>query len=132
MQDVDGLKPSQYLIQTAEKNIKGEIFLDYAEQLITGYYKTKPNKDINTRTTAVFFIKYLKTLGFDVTNDIFADNAWYFRNALVRANYNDLTLGVYETTKYLELFIKNLLLKETNTLKNRTMHINYRKSIWSR
>ena len=44
----------------------------------------------NTRTTAVFFIKYLRTLGFDVTNDIFAENAWYFRNALVRANYNDL------------------------------------------
>ena len=58
----------------------------------------------NTRTTAVFFIKYLRTLGFDVTNDIFAENAWYFRNALVRANYNDLKNGVHETTEYLELF----------------------------
>ena len=77
----------------------------------------------NTRTTAVFFIKYLRTLGFDVTNDIFAQNAWYFRNALVRANYNDLVNGVHETTEYLELFLKNLLLGEKNELHNRTMHI---------
>lgn len=77
----------------------------------------------NTRTTAVFFIKYLKTLGFDVTNDIFADNAWYFRNALVRANYSDLQNGVYETTEYLELFLRNFLLNENNDLRNRYLHI---------
>lgn len=80
----------------------------------------------NTRTTAVFFIKYLRTLGFDVTNDIFAENAWYFRNALVRANYNDLKNGVHETTEYLELFLRNLLLDEKNELHNRTMHISGR------
>lgn len=77
----------------------------------------------NTRTTAVFFIKYLRTLGFETTNDIFAENAWYFRNALVRANYNDLKNGVHETTEYLELFLRNLLLDEKNELHNRTMHI---------
>lgn len=77
----------------------------------------------NTRTTAVFFIKYLHTLGFDVTNDIFAENAWYFRNSLVRANYNDLKNGVHETTEYLELFLRNLLLNENNPLHNRTLHI---------
>ena len=77
----------------------------------------------NTRTTAVFFIKYLRTLGFDVTNDIFAENAWYFRNALVRANYNDLTRGIHETTEYLEMFLRNLLLDEKNVLSNRAMHI---------
>lgn len=77
----------------------------------------------NTRTTAVFFIKYLRTLGFDAANDIFAENAWYFRNALVRANYNDLKNGIHETTKYIELFLRNLLLDETNELHNRTMHI---------
>ena len=77
----------------------------------------------NTRTTAVFFIKYLKTLGFDVTNDIFAENAWYFRNALVRANYNDLKNDIHETTEYLELFLKNLLLDEKNELHNRSMHV---------
>lgn len=77
----------------------------------------------NTRTTAVFFIKYLRTLGFDVTNNIFAENAWYFRNSLVRANYNDLKNGVHETTEYLELFLRNLLLNENNPLHNRTLHI---------
>ena len=77
----------------------------------------------NTRTTAVFFIKYLCTLGFDVTNNIFADNAWYFRNSLVRANYNDLKNGIHETTEFLELFLRNLLLNENHPLHNRTLHI---------
>lgn len=77
----------------------------------------------NTRTTAVFFIKYFRALGFDVTNDIFAENAWYFRNALVRANYTNLQKGVHETTEFLELFLRNLLLGETNELKNRKLHI---------
>ena len=77
----------------------------------------------NTRTTAVFFIKYLRTLGFTVTNDMFADHAWYFRNALVRANYQNLKLGVYRTTEYLERFLRNLLLDEDHVLSNRNMHI---------
>lgn len=77
----------------------------------------------NTRTTAVFFIKYLRTLGFDVTNDIFAENAWYFRNALVRANYTNLKKDVHETTEFLEFFLRNLLLGENNELKNRYLHI---------
>lgn len=77
----------------------------------------------NTRTTAVFFIKYLHTLGFDMTNDIFAENAWYFRNAMVRANYNNYKKGVFATTEYLETFLRNLLLEETNPLKNRDLHI---------
>ena len=77
----------------------------------------------NTRTTAVFFIKYLQFLGFHVTNDIFAKNAWYFRNAMVRANYNNLQKGIHETTVFLELFLRNLLLGENNPLQNRTMHV---------
>ncbi len=77
----------------------------------------------NTRTTAVFFIKYLRTLGFDVQNDIFAEYAWFFRNALVRANYNNLRKNVHETTEYLEMFLRNLLLDEDNELSNRAMHI---------
>ena len=77
----------------------------------------------NTRTTAVFFIKYLSTLGFTVTNDMFADHAWYFRNALVRANYQNLKLGVYRATEYLERFLQNLLLDESHLLSNRCMHI---------
>ena len=77
----------------------------------------------NTRTTAVFFIKYMQFLGFNVTNDIFAKNAWYFRNAMVRANYNNLKKGIHETIEFLELFLRNLLLGEKNLLQNRTMHI---------
>lgn len=79
----------------------------------------------NTRTTAVFMIKYLRTLGFDATNDVFAANAWYFRNSLVRANYTNLRSGIHETTEFLELFLRNLLLDEKNDLHNRSMHINY-------
>ncbi len=240
LQKVDGLKPSQYLISTAIKNIEGEISIDTAEQWISQYYEENPSltgenrteeadkvsvriakllsepafsfnanqylaihkylfKDIyshagqirtynitkkewvlegetvvygmaselkntleydlsqeknfsyrglsleeimthlatfiarlwqihvfeegNTRTTAVFFIKYLKTLGFNVTNDIFAENSWYFRNALVRANYNNLAKGIYETNEYLLLFLRNLLLGENNPLSNRQLHI---------
>lgn len=240
LQAVDGLKPSQYLIETAIKNIEGDISIEEAQKLLNSYYEEHPQNDANdrteeadkvsariaqvlseqafsftpneyigihkklfngiydcagkirdynitkkewvlegatvlygsaselretleydlsvekkfsykdlsiddiihhlahfvarlwqihifgegnTRTTAVFFIKYLKTLGFCVTNDIFAEYAWYFRNALVRANYNDLKKGIHETTEYLELFLKNLLLDEKNELHNRTMHI---------
>ena len=241
LQAVDGLKPSKYLIDTAVKNIEGEITMKEAQNLIENYYKSKPAKstdnqrteeadkvasriaellsepafsfspneyisihrklfmgiykhagairdynitkrewvldgatvtygsaselkstleyDIsqerafdykgltideiirhlaffiaklwqihifgegNTRTTAVFFIKYVRTLGFPATNDIFAESAWYFRNSLVRANYNNLEAGVHETTEYLELFLRNLLLGERNQLKNRFMHI---------
>ena len=240
LQAVDGLKPSKYLIDTAIKNIEGDISIDEAQELLNAYYEENPKADIedrteeadkvavriakilsekafsftpneyisiheklftgiyehagkmrdynitkkewvlngatvlygsaselratldydfseerkfsyknlsmeeiihhlaifvsrvwqihvfgegNTRTTAVFFIKYLRTLGFDATNDIFAENAWYFRNALVRANYNDLKNGVHETTEYLELFLRNLLLDEKNELHNRSMHI---------
>ena len=72
----------------------------------------------NTRTTAVLFIKYLRTLGFSATNDIFAENAWYFRNVLVRANYTNLQQGIHETTEYLEVFLRNLLLNEKNELHN--------------
>ena len=80
----------------------------------------------NTRTTAVFFIKYLRSMGFPVTNDIFAENAWYFRNALVRANYTDWNHGIQSTAEYLELFLKNLLAGEKNELKNRYLHIQWK------
>lgn len=240
LQAVDGLKPSQYLIDTAIKNIEGKISIDEVQTLLNGYYEKKPKTDSedrteeadkvaariakilsekafsftpneyisihrklflgiyshagqirdynitkkewvlngatviygsaselratldydfteerkfsykglsmneiirhlaifvsrlwqihifgegNTRTTAVFFIKYLRALGFDATNDSFAENAWYFRNSLVRANYNDLRNGVHETTEFLELFLRNLLLDEKNELHNRSMHI---------
>jgi fido (protein-threonine AMPylation protein) len=78
----------------------------------------------NTRTTAIFVIKYLWKLGFkNVNNDLFAEHSWYFRNALVRANYEDLSRGIYRTEKFLINFLSNLLLKGNIPLKNREMHI---------
>ena len=241
LQDVDGLKPSEYLIETAKKNIDGDITLEEANDLIHSYYKSKtarldvenrteeadkvsariaqilsedafvfsPNQLIaihrrlfdgiykfagtirdyniskkewilkgksvvyagadtikdtmkydfdleksfdysalsidesikhitgfianmwqihpfgegNTRTTAVFAIKYLRSLGFNVTNTLLADNSWYFRNALVRANYADIQKGIFEDKTFLERFFRNLLLDEQNELKNRYLII---------
>lgn len=77
----------------------------------------------NTRTTAVFIIKYFRSLGFDVTNDTFAKNAWYFRNSLVRANYTNLQKGIYEDRTYLINFLRNLLLNENNRLENKELHV---------
>ena len=70
-------------------------------------------------------IKYMKTFGFRVNNDAFEKNSWYFRNALVRANYTNLQKGVHSTTKFLEMFFGNLLLDTDYELKNRYMHIDY-------
>ena len=80
----------------------------------------------NTRTTAIFLIKYLRKLGFKETNnDLFAEHSWYFRNALVRANYEDLSKDIHKTEKYLIRFLSNLLLKENYSLKNREIHVHY-------
>lgn len=108
------------------KNLSMEDIIHHLALFVSRLWQIHVFGEENTRTTAVFFIKYLRTLGFDVTNDIFAENAWYFRNALVRANYNDLKNGVHETTEYLELFLRNLLLDEKNELHNRSMHISGR------
>ena len=73
----------------------------------------------NTRTTAIFAVKYLRSLGYSVENEIFSDNSYYFRNALVRANYTNIPRGVHPTLVYLERFFANLLLGENNELKSR-------------
>ena len=91
----------------------------------SGIWQIHPFGEGNTRSTAVFIIKYLKTFGFAVSNETFAENSWYFRNALVRANYNDLQNGVYATTEFLELFFENLLMNAGHELKNRYMHIDF-------
>lgn len=90
-----------------------------------GIWQIHPFCEGNTRATAVFIIKYLKSFGFDVNNDLFSENSWYFRNALVRANYNNVKNGITATTKYLELFFENLLLGKNNELKNRYLHIDF-------
>ncbi len=105
------------------KNLSMDEIIKHLAVFVSRLWQIHIFSEGNTRATAVFFIKYLRTLGFDVTNDIFAENAWYFRNALVRANYTNLKKGVVDTTEYLELFLRNLLLGENNLLKNRDMHI---------
>lgn len=80
----------------------------------------------NTRTTAIFIIKYLRKLGYkEVNNDMFAEHSWYFRNALVRANYEDLSKNIHKTDTFLIRFFRNLLLHEQSVLQNREMHIHF-------
>lgn len=242
LQAVDGLKPSQYLIDTARRNIEGEITIDEVQDLLRSYYASEANRSVigedaeeadkaaanikrilstqtlafntngflsthrrifdgvmkhagelrkyditkkecvlrgdtvnylnwedlrraidydiqqekafsykglsdiekvrhlcyftadlwqihafsegNTRTTAVFLIQYLRSIGYKVNNDMFAKHSWYFRNALVRANYKNSALGIDYDYQYLERFFRNLLLGENNELKNRHLVIN--------
>ena len=101
-----------------------DAIIDHLSIFISNLWQVHAFEEGNTRTVAVFVIKYLRSLGYDVTNDIFAKNAWYFRNALVRANYKHLQKHVYEDRSYLINFLRNLLLGENNKLKNRELHIN--------
>ena len=78
-----------------------------------------------SRTTAVFLIKYLRSLGYSISNELFASHSWYFRNALVRANYFNREKGIVPTGKYLEAFLRNLILGEHNELRNRYLHVDY-------
>ena len=88
-------------------------------KFIAGIWQIHPFGEGNTRTTSTFAMKYLRTLGFDVDNDIFYDNSYYFRNALVRANYSNIPKGIEETTEYLERFFRNALMGEENKLQSR-------------
>lgn len=108
------------------KGLSTEEIISHLARFISNLWQIHIFGEGNTRTTAVFLIKYLSKLGFNVTNDIFAEYSWYFRNALVRANYNNREKGVFETTKFIELFLRNLLLGEDNILSNREMHIGYK------
>lgn len=105
------------------KNLSSQEIIHHLALFISDLWQIHAFSEGNTRTSAVFFIKYLRTLGYNVTNDIFAENSWYFRNALVRANYTDLKNNVHSTTEYLELFLENLLLNENHRLSNQSMHI---------
>lgn len=83
----------------------------------------------NTRTIAIFLIKYLRTFGFKVNNELFEEHSWYFRNALVRANYKNFATGIDATYEFLFRFFGNLLLGETNTLQNRHLHIDFNDTV---
>ena len=95
----------------------------HISRFVANLWQVHPFGEGNARTTAVFTIQYLKHLGFKVTNEVFADNSKYFRNALVRANYSNIQYGIKETTEYLERFFRNLLMGEKNELKSRYMII---------
>jgi fido (protein-threonine AMPylation protein) len=106
------------------KGLSEQEIIEHIAHFISNLWQIHIFGEGNTRTTAIFLIKYLRKLGFKhVNNDLFADHSWYFRNALVRANYEDLSKGIYRTEKFLIRFLSNLLLRGNYSLKNREMHI---------
>ena len=104
--------------------------ISHLTKFVSGLWQIHAFGEGNTRTTAVFTIQYLRSLGFDVNNDLFAKHSWYFRNALVRANYHNIAKGIDYTPIYLERFFRNLLLGEQWDLRNRYLHIHPTKE-WS-
>lgn len=105
------------------KNLSKDAVNRHIAKFTRDIWQIHPFCEGNTRSTAVFIIKYLNSLGYSISNEAFAKYSWYFRNALVRANYNDLPNGVHATTVYLEKFFDNLLYNGNNELKNRYLHV---------
>lgn len=97
--------------------------VEHLAKFVSGLWQIHPFGEGNTRTTAIFIIKYLRSQGFCVNNDMFERHSWYFRNALVRANYRNLEKGIGYEPIFLVRFFRNLLLGENHTLKNRYMMI---------
>lgn len=100
--------------------------ISHISKFISNVWQIHPFCEGNTRTTAVFLIKYLKFFGFPVNNAPFAKNAWYFRNALVRANWSNMMLDIQSSTLPLEHFLRNVILGTNFELKNRRLHILYK------
>ena len=105
------------------RGISSDDMVIHISHFVSGLWQIHPFAEGNTRTTAVFAILYLRSIGFEVNNDLFARHSWYFRNALVRANYKNALLGIDYTPIYLERFFRNLLLAEQWDLRNRYLHI---------
>lgn len=110
--------------QFVYKNLSSDNVIEHIAKFVSGIWQIHPFGEGNTRTTAIFTIKYLRSIGFTVNNDLFADNSWYFRNALVRANYRNVQKSIEPNITYLIKFFRNLLMGEHNELKNRFMVIN--------
>ena len=104
-------------------NLSKDKVIEHLATFVSNLWQIHAFQEGNTRTAAVFFIKYLRSLGYDVTNDVFAKNAWYFRNALVRANFKFVRRGIYDDKTYLIMFLRNLILNEHNVLRNRDLRI---------
>jgi len=109
----------QFVYAGLEKNK----MVEHVTRFVAGLWEIHPFGEGNTRTTAIFAIKYLRSLGFTVNNDLFEQHSWYFRNALVRANYKNAVKGIDYSPVYLERFFRNLLLGEQWDLRNRYLHI---------
>lgn len=128
--------PFEDLTQTIEYDLEQERsfrykglsqiqIIEHLAKFVSGIWQIHPFPEGNTRTTAVFTIKYLRSMCYGVENDMFKSHSWYFRNALVRANYRNAVKGIESTHEYLVLFFRNLLLGENNELKNRYLHIRW-------
>jgi ribosomal protein S25/prophage maintenance system killer protein len=108
------------------KGLNHHAIIEHISHFISYLWQIHIFGEGNTRTTAIFLIKYLRKLGFkEVNNELFAEHSWYFRNALVRANYEDMFKGIHKTEKYLVYFLSNLLLAKNYSLKNRELHVLY-------
>lgn len=105
------------------KGISTDAMVEHITRFVSGLWQIHAFCEGNTRTTAVFTILYLRSIGFKVDNSLFARHSWYFRNALVRANYKNAIKGIDYTSVYLERFFRNLLLGEKWDLRNRYLHI---------
>ena len=130
--------PFENIAETLDYDFAQERQFNYAEvstdesishiaAFTAGLWQIHPFGEGNTRTTAVFLIKYLRSFGFSISNDLFAVHSWYFRNALVRASYFNREKGIVPDMSYLVKFLRNLVLGEQNELKNRYLHIGYQR-----
>ena len=115
--DFDNEKKFKY------KGLSEDAFVEHFASFISGIWQIHPFREGNTRTVALFAIKYLKSMRHDVTNDLFAEKSWYFRNALVRANYSNIRLNVDKTQLPLEEFFKVLIYGDEIELHNRFLRI---------
>ena len=105
------------------KGLSSDEMISHISKFVSGLWQIHAFCEGNTRSTAVFIILYLRSIGFQVNNELFANHSWYFRNALVRANYKNAVKGIDYTPVYLERFFRNLLLGERWDLRNRYLHI---------
>ena len=105
------------------KGLTDDEKIEHIAKFISGIWQIHAFREGNTRTTAIFTIQYLRSLGYKVNNEMFAKHSWYFRNALVRANYRNIQKGIDYSPIYLVRFFRNLLLKDGWVLKNRYLHI---------
>lgn len=104
--------------------LSSDEIIEHIAKFVSNVWQIHAFREGNTRTTAVFAIQYLRSIGYKVNNDMFAAHSWYFRNALVRANYKNVVQGINYEPVYLKRFFRNLLLGEQWDLKSRYLVIN--------